>query len=97
MLGGPSDRYNSFTIYGFPQRIRSASTYARAQTLPMYGLMLSKVLPERASTHSPPMSILYSRTSSDFAVSISGDLFSSSDVFGYQPQQSIMSRFYSRS
>ena len=29
----------------------------------VYGLMLSKVAPERASTHSPPMSILYDLTS----------------------------------
>src|SRR5829696_9081681 len=33
--------------------------------------MLSKISPELASTHSPPMSILYSRTSSAFGASIS--------------------------
>src|SRR3954451_22911734 len=32
--------------------------------------MLSKVLPERASTHSPPTSILYRRTSPDLGASI---------------------------
>src|SRR3712207_2784986 len=40
--------------------------------------MLSKVLPERASTHSPPMSILYSRTSSEVGASTSCLAISSS-------------------
>ena len=37
----------------------SPASGAVAHARPVYGLMLSKVFPESASTHSPPISILY--------------------------------------
>ena len=81
-------RLSTFTTYGFPQRIRSASTYAG----PDLAHVRVDALEGLASVHhSPPINVSYSRSSSDFAVSISGPCISSFAVLGSSPHHTILS------